>query len=661
VSLYEDIAQLEAELTAAREDWPVKTRELRELRDTRKSIEDALQQLRDQFQAVNYRFNQKNIEIQNAQAHGKELERKLNSLKREKQRQADSAEIRERMRREHSAFAEKCLEAPWRAENRSDGLGALPHQIEGAISLAVAKTALCGDKRGLGKTLTSIVWADLVEARRILCIGPSDTMDNYIRELQLWAPHRSPIKLGKLNQAERNLMLKILKSQDEFVIVMNYEAWRKDTTLVQSLIDLQADTVILDESHRAKTMKTSTYRGVRSIIHATNCCPNTSPDGTPCRSMIFTSVGSFELSCDVCGYVDKRKEFKSAKHVLSMTGTPILNKPQELVANLTLVDPEHFPPFAKSTERDFLLDFCTRDPHTGHWHWCYGGEKKVMEKIGPKYLARDRKMAGIIVPPSQPVEHLISFDEVLEKYPQQAGVYQQVRDYAQLMLDPSGDKAVAITEFVTVLLRLRQAITWPGGITLRWKEYLDPAGDAFIQREKKLEVYESIKIDKAEEIAREVIEEGERVVLFSQFSTTLTELHKRLGPRSVIYAGETNDTLRNRIQLDFDPKTVSDNPEWDIVLCNYKAAGEGLNLHAASQEIILDEAWNPGTRDQAHGRIDRMGQTRDTTVHTIRVSNTVDTFMRDLIEEKEQMIGGFDSLYAELRRRAYDALTKREM
>ena len=179
----------------------------------------------------------------------------IDRLKREYSRLQDAEVIHQEYLDKVAAFREACLEATWRKENRSDGLGAFSHQIEGAIHLAITRQALLGDKRGIGKSLTSLIWLDLIEARKVIVICPSDTMDNFIREVKLWTPHRSCIKLGKLDRGIRDVLLSSLKDTSEFLIVINYEAWRKDKQLVADLVALKADTLICDEAHRAKNLK----------------------------------------------------------------------------------------------------------------------------------------------------------------------------------------------------------------------------------------------------------------------------------------------------------------------------------------------------------------------------------------------------------------------
>src|SRR5678815_3071644 len=145
---------------------------------------------------------------------------------------------------------------------------------------------------------------------------------------------------------------------------------------------------------------------------------------------------------------------------------------------------------------------------------------------------------------------------------------------------------------------------------------------------------------------KQLVEEGERVLVFSHFVEPLNELNKRLNEleiSNVLYYGATPDWLKREAKIDFDPNACGNNPKYSVLLGHYQSAGTGLNLHAASQLILLDEEWNPGKEDQAMGRIDRIGTTRETTVHIPRVINSVaDSFMAQLLREKSEAVGAFE-------------------
>jgi SNF2 family DNA or RNA helicase len=575
----------------------------------------------------------------------------LASLRRELSRIQDNERIKAAYNEQIEAFKEASLLSSWRKENREDGIGAFDYQIEGAIHLAVAKQGLLGDKRGLGKSLTSLIWADLIGASKVIFICPSDTMDNFIREIKLWTPHRHIIKLGKMSRAQRDFVLGPLKSVPEFSLIINYEAWRKDAELVNDLIALQADTLIYDEAQRAMTATTSVSKGILALRFGLNICPECSPEGLSKPGLVTVDWKNEKVSspvdknyatCHACGYGAFITDFCSIKHVLPMTGTPIVNKPQELFPHVRAIDPKNF-----IDEKNYLRDFCQKG-YDGRWHWQYKGEDRLVQIIGSRYVARDRKAAGVIIPPAQPIDHIISHDEFEEKYPKQFKAYEQVRKYAQLVLDPDQGITMAMMYTIVVLNRLRQVMAWPAGIVLKRKD------DNGIEYDyARLNVYESVKVDKAEELIKEITEEGEASLAFSMFKDPLYELEKRLGKRALAYTGDTPTYLKNEAQLDFDPKTAPLNPKWDTLLGTYKAMGVGLNLNRATHEILLDRAWNPAGEEQAEGRIDRLGTTRDTYIHRIIVENTIDSWMKSLIETKADIIKGFAdkaALYDEMYR-----------
>jgi SNF2 family DNA or RNA helicase len=242
-------------------------------------------------------------------------------------------------------------------------------------------------------------------------------------------------------------------------------------------------------------------------------------------------------------------------------------------------------------------------------------------------------------------------------------------------MDKENEVKLDVVGVLPYILRRRQAITWPQGIKI-W-EY-DNEGRKTGRVLYEAPATESIKMDKAMAIAEEVINEDEdRLVIFSQFKEALKEFERRfqdLNIPVVRYDGDISDQRAQMAQLDFDGKIAPshyrgtecdascvNHPDnnrytgfvgtcpgyrWQVILCHYKKGGVGLNLNAARQMIKLDREWNPGKEDQADGRIDRLDNTRDSIVHTIHVTQTIDGFMDQLIEEKQNMIDDFESTHS---------------
>jgi superfamily II DNA or RNA helicase len=232
------------------------------------------------------------------------------------------------------------------------------------------------------------------------------------------------------------------------------------------------------------------------------------------------------------------------------------------------------------------------------------------------------------------------------------------------MLDPSEGKAITAAAAIAVYTRLRQIETWPAGIVVK-----NPVTKEVMMQ---VDVYESQKLDyiiknngESHGLLPDIIAD-ERVVIFSQFKEPLRELKRRCdsaGIKAVVLDGDTPDDLRNEIALDFDNRHTSDRSQsrWDVVLCNYRVGGIGLNFTAATQMIIVDEEWNPGKRDQAYDRIHRMGQEKPVTIHVMRdwytppgetkTSNGpgdsgpkggIDVWLSGIIERKENLVADFN-------------------
>lgn len=577
--------------------------------------------------------------VQNEHALLKQAKKRLEVVNSE-------AIAQKKLKEESAIFDELTSTAYWREF-------AFEHQLSGAKRLASIKRGILADKRGLGKTLTSIIYSDMTEAKKVIIFAPKDVLNNFKREIERWAPHRNVAILGGMSKAERETFLSFLSSGtiDQCLLLCNYEAWRKDPSLLSLIENVKFDTVIVDEAHNIKTKSTSAYKGIRQIVYSENSCSQCG--GKP--EKFRNEWGNNRTRCSECLYEPTEfGELCSVNKVLLMTGTPILNAPFDLWTLLHLVDRELFP-----SEADFLRNYCVRDSYTNRWTFRYGGEEALTKKLGSMFVARDRESAGVTIPPQTIQRHYIDFDK--KRYAEQYQVLEQIRKFGAIKM--AEDVKLDVVGVLPELTRRRQAITWPAGIKIMEKDSEGiPTGRILYEAP----ATKSIKIDKCVDLGLELIEE-DRIVIFSQFKEALKQLEKEFKSYGVTvtrYDGDMSESKAQEAQLDFDGKTASNHPmgtncdiacpNWDdhggcggykyqVILCQYKKGGVGLNLNAARQMIILDREWNPGKEDQAQGRIDRIDNKHETVVHTIHVIGTIDNFMDDLIEEKDDVIQGFES------------------
>ncbi len=616
MQLLEMILEVKHELTKIKIEHEITSKE----RDTAQDQEDLL---RKQYEAAR---------AKRADLAGRADSLRVKSLKAADQLTDLERQLRVAMAEEQRAKALKektarfdliTAGAHWRER-------AMDHQINGAKFLAASEKSICGDERGLGKTCTIIAACDMVEAKRICFITVNDVTDNVVREFARWAPHRKAVyDISNMPPGAREVILPTLKDLTTFVVVINYEALRNDSVL-EHLQAMRFDTVIADEAHTMKETTKSAFQAVKRLCWDINVCPSCIESS----KFAYTTDKRNDMMCRGCAAhiklndLENVSRYRSVKHIWPMTGTPILNRPQEMYALLALTVPELFPALSK-----FMHDYCEKDWSGKYWTFRKGGESALLSKISAFFLKRTRKSAGVEIPPMEEITYDIVFDKV--KYAEQWKAYQDLCNAAYIKME--NDKSMTAMAAITQILRLRQMVVYPQGIELR-----DPETNQVISR---CNVTQSIKIDWTLDKITEILDEDPEahIVIFSQFKPPLHRLKSLLGDKAVVLDGTTKDDVRKKISLHFDASQPVQDAKWRIVLANYKVGGVGLNFTRANWEIDLDQEWNPGKDDQAHGRIDRIGQTKRTFVLVPRVKGTVDIWMHRLIKFKKDMLSGFDT------------------
>jgi SNF2 family DNA or RNA helicase len=148
----------------------------------------------------------------------------------------------------------------------------------------------------------------------------------------------------------------------------------------------------------------------------------------------------------------------------------------------------------------------------------------------------------------------------------------------------------------------------------------------------------SAKTNRTMELLREIREQqnGERTIIFSQFTTFLDLLEVAIGDEFKYrrYDGSMRAAERNVAVEEFQDPTSG----LEVLLVSLKAGNAGLNLTAANHVIILDPFWNPFVEEQAIDRAHRIGQTRPVKVHRVLVPETVEDRIIALQEKKRDLI-----------------------
>jgi superfamily II DNA or RNA helicase len=286
-----------------------------------------------------------------------------------------------------------------------------------------------------------------------------------------------------------------------------------------------------------------------------------------------------------------------ARHRLALTGTPVENHIGELWSIFEFLNPGQLGSAARL--RRFLAD--------GR------GSADVVARAVRPYLLRRTKAEVLSDLPEKTEQTL--FVELGEE---QRKAYDELRHHFRAELSGRigrlgiGRSRIAVLE---ALLRLRQTACHPG--------LVDPAriDDP------------SAKLDTLLEHLDEVIDEGHKVLVFSQFTSFLAILRRKLDARPLPYEyldGRTTDRQARVARFQEDP-------DCRLFLVSLKAGGQGLNLTAADYIYILDPWWNPAVEAQAVDRAHRIGQTRRVFAYRLIARDTVEEKILALQDKKREL------------------------
>ena len=148
------------------------------------------------------------------------------------------------------------------------------------------------------------------------------------------------------------------------------------------------------------------------------------------------------------------------------------------------------------------------------------------------------------------------------------------------------------------------------------------------------------KMNITHKLINELLEKNEKVIVFSQFTSSLDELEKLFQKYNFSYLrldGSTTTINRNKYVNQFQSK----NSQIQIFLISLKAGGVGLNLTNARTAILFEPWWNPAVEEQAFARIDRIGQLQTTKIYRLIYKNSIEEKIDKLIHKKQNI---FDNM-----------------
>ena len=297
----------------------------------------------------------------------------------------------------------------------------------------------------------------------------------------------------------------------------------------------------------------------------------------------------------------------SARHRLCLTGTPMENHLGELWALFDFLMPGFL-----GDSKAFTSQFRTPIEKHGDME----RQQRLAKRIAP-FMLRRRKNDVLTELPDK--------TEIIRSIPlegDQAALYESIRLSMEKKVREAIKAQGLARSHITILdalLKLRQTCCHPKLLKLK----------------QAASVTSSAKTDLLMSLLPEMLEEGRRILIFSQFTTMLGLIEEELNLNQINYTKLTGQTRNRDAAIEKFRQG-----EADVFLISLKAGGLGLNLTEADTVIHYDPWWNPAVERQATDRAHRIGQHKPVFVYKLITENTLEEKILEMQARKQLLADG---------------------
>lgn len=415
----------------------------------------------------------------------------------------------------------------------------MPYQRAGVAYVGSVGRCLIADQMGLGKTVEAIAALEYQDAFPAIIVCPASLKENWKREINKWLPHRT---------------VNVLSGKDNIsnvdVNIVNYDIVGR---FVEPILHLKPMGLVLDESHYVKSGKAKRTAAVKDIA----------------------------------------KKIPQSGTVMLLSGTPVTNRPEELVSQLEIMGM-----LSKFGGKWNFLKRYTAAFHNG-FGWDTSGASNLTElntRLRQNCYIRRTK------------------DEVLKELPE------KTRNVVHV--EPSGKGYAEYRKAEGDLLSFLAA---NGYRTSDTAEHL-----------KRTTILKRLAADAKMEAVIEWIDSflescDRKLVVFGHNVSVVDSLAARYGGLRVSGQDSLEDRQRAVDAFQTDPKAR-------VIVLNLQAGGVGLTLTSASDVCFVQQGWTPGEHDQAEDRCHRIGQKNNVQAWYLIGVNTIDEDIYDLIDAKRAVV-----------------------
>ena len=282
-----------------------------------------------------------------------------------------------------------------------------------------------------------------------------------------------------------------------------------------------------------------------------------------------------------------------AKYRIGATGTLLLNNPLDCYVPLKWIGAE------KANFSNFKSYYCKFGGVFGRDIIGYKNMLNLKEHLEKYSLRRTKDILNL--PPKTVI------DEIIEMNSDQEDFYENIKSG---IIDQVDKVHMSTVNLLAMVSRLRQASVLPSILTT--------------------ENISSAKLDRAEDLARQIIDNGEKVVIFGTFKEPIYELARRLSDCKVLIG--TGDLKDEEVAENKD--RFQEDPSINAFIGTWQKCGTGITLNAASYMIFLDTPFTMGVYEQAQDRIHRIGTKNSVIIYNLIVKDTIDERVHEIVNDK---------------------------
>lgn len=467
----------------------------------------------------------------------------------------------------------------------------MPHQWVAVNAIVEHHEIILADQQGLGKTIEILAALEAVQAYPAVVIAPATALLNWRDEVVSWLPNRRVSVLGGgVGKREQGVPI-----SEADIVIINYDSFAKHA---DALVALQPQALIADEVQNLKGHDSARTNAVKQ----------------------FCKVSKVE-------------------RIVVASGTPVMNRPSELLAILTLLPSllVELGGFGRFASR-----YCQATLHLKEWssYWDYGGAAHLGELANRlretgRFIRREK---AAVLPRLAAKELAFLNVEISNR-----SDYEQAKENFSAWLknknNPRRNKIVPNRAEDS-----NESVFSSVAASLGWNQ--DDIDTLHLERDEQAEAIRRVNVLRqlagVGKIAAAInwiynIVKDEKLVVFAyhlEVQTSVLEALSSKGIHTLSITGAMTPKARRDAILKFQTDVGT-----RLIVCSLKASQTAITLTAARHVLMIELDWTPSALEQAEDRVHRIGQNRQVQITYMHALNTLDDRMVEILDGKRAKIG----------------------